>query len=326
MRALSARRAAASVCRIEGRGRRPGRARIEPAADFPDRDLVTCSAAQGLLPRGARAAARLRRASRGSGLGTRQPVRLPRRADPARPLRLDERPSARARGTRRRRWRSLARALRGQREGRAWSRADHGPGRGTPSRTPLASHRSSAARRPARARRRERLLPSAASPAAPSRRAARARARAPARPAALGAAPSDRRDEITWWCRPGAQPVCHRRLGGSSFTDEARRTSGARTGAARCAARGASSRSSCAPTGGSPARPRCRGPVPGSSASAAPSSLRPRPRDLELALRTTRHKGGSWNRARAARYLGWDPDTLDARLEGRAFEEPFREG
>ncbi|NOT31646.1 MAG: hypothetical protein HOP15_14460 [Planctomycetes bacterium] len=43
-------------------------------------------------------------------------------------------------------------------------------------------------------------------------------------------------------------------------------------------------------------------------------SLRPRPLDLELALATTRHDVGSENRARAARYLGWDPGTLENRL------------
>ncbi len=44
------------------------------------------------------------------------------------------------------------------------------------------------------------------------------------------------------------------------------------------------------------------------------SSLRPSALDLELALATTRHRVGSENRTRAARYLGWDPDTLRARL------------
>jgi DNA-binding NtrC family response regulator len=43
-------------------------------------------------------------------------------------------------------------------------------------------------------------------------------------------------------------------------------------------------------------------------------SLRPRRLDLEFALATTRHKNGAFNHARAARYLGWDPDTLAARL------------
>ncbi|MSR60838.1 MAG: hypothetical protein EXS08_00130 [Planctomycetes bacterium] len=43
-------------------------------------------------------------------------------------------------------------------------------------------------------------------------------------------------------------------------------------------------------------------------------SRRPNALDLELALATTRHQNGSWNRARAARYLGWDAATLEARL------------
>jgi hypothetical protein len=38
------------------------------------------------------------------------------------------------------------------------------------------------------------------------------------------------------------------------------------------------------------------------------------PLDLELALASTRHRIGSENRARAARYLGWDPATLESRL------------
>jgi DNA-binding NtrC family response regulator len=43
-------------------------------------------------------------------------------------------------------------------------------------------------------------------------------------------------------------------------------------------------------------------------------SRRPRPEDLAAALETTAHKNGSWNKTRAALYLGWDPDTLVARL------------
>lgn len=50
------------------------------------------------------------------------------------------------------------------------------------------------------------------------------------------------------------------------------------------------------------------------------ASRRPRTLDLELALRATRHRSGAWNRARAARYLGWDPDTLAARLAERGHE------
>jgi len=41
---------------------------------------------------------------------------------------------------------------------------------------------------------------------------------------------------------------------------------------------------------------------------------RARPLDLELALESTRHRNGAANPARAARYLGWDPDTLRRRL------------
>lgn len=49
-------------------------------------------------------------------------------------------------------------------------------------------------------------------------------------------------------------------------------------------------------------------------------SLRPRALDLELALETTRHRSGAENRARAARYLGWHPATLAARLRGGVSE------
>ena len=44
-------------------------------------------------------------------------------------------------------------------------------------------------------------------------------------------------------------------------------------------------------------------------------SRHPDRRDLAAALRTTRTGRGSWNKTRAATYLGWDPDTLVARLE-----------
>ncbi len=50
-------------------------------------------------------------------------------------------------------------------------------------------------------------------------------------------------------------------------------------------------------------------------------SRRPRALDVELALRTTRHANGSWNRARAARYLGWDPDTLGSRMRALGLEQ-----
>jgi DNA-binding NtrC family response regulator len=45
-------------------------------------------------------------------------------------------------------------------------------------------------------------------------------------------------------------------------------------------------------------------------------SRRPKPADLLAALRTTRHACGSLNKTRAALYLGWDPDTLVARMQG----------
>lgn len=43
-------------------------------------------------------------------------------------------------------------------------------------------------------------------------------------------------------------------------------------------------------------------------------SRRPRLEDLRSALRITRHASGSINKTRAALYLGWDPDTVAARL------------
>ena len=43
-------------------------------------------------------------------------------------------------------------------------------------------------------------------------------------------------------------------------------------------------------------------------------SRRPRRSDLEAALETTALSNGRWNKTRAARYLGWDPDTLALRL------------
>jgi DNA-binding NtrC family response regulator len=44
-------------------------------------------------------------------------------------------------------------------------------------------------------------------------------------------------------------------------------------------------------------------------------SRHPRRRDLLAALITTATRAGRANKARAARYLGWDPDTLVARME-----------
>lgn len=43
-------------------------------------------------------------------------------------------------------------------------------------------------------------------------------------------------------------------------------------------------------------------------------SHRSRGADIEMALASTRHRNGSENHARAARYLGWDPATLQKRL------------
>lgn len=43
-------------------------------------------------------------------------------------------------------------------------------------------------------------------------------------------------------------------------------------------------------------------------------SRHPERSDLVAALRTTRKSGGRWNKTRAALYLGWDPDTLVARM------------
>ena len=43
-------------------------------------------------------------------------------------------------------------------------------------------------------------------------------------------------------------------------------------------------------------------------------SRRPRREDVEGALRLTRCGTGAWNKTRAAAYLGWDPDTLVARM------------
>jgi DNA-binding NtrC family response regulator len=46
-------------------------------------------------------------------------------------------------------------------------------------------------------------------------------------------------------------------------------------------------------------------------------SRRPRSADLLAALETTARANGAWNKTRAALYLGWDPDTLAARLRER---------
>ena len=43
-------------------------------------------------------------------------------------------------------------------------------------------------------------------------------------------------------------------------------------------------------------------------------SRAPRERDVVEALLATRHKNGAPNKTRASAYLGWDPDTLVARM------------
>jgi DNA-binding NtrC family response regulator len=50
-------------------------------------------------------------------------------------------------------------------------------------------------------------------------------------------------------------------------------------------------------------------------------SRHPNPRDLAAALRTTRTSGGRMNKTRAALYLGWDPDTLVARMQSEGIDE-----
>ncbi len=50
-------------------------------------------------------------------------------------------------------------------------------------------------------------------------------------------------------------------------------------------------------------------------------SRHPHPRDLIAALRTTRTSGGRANKTRAALYLGWDPDTLVARMQSEKIQE-----
>ena len=60
------------------------------------------------------------------------------------------------------------------------------------------------------------------------------------------------------------------------------------------------------------------------------ASRHPRRADLEAALATTRTQGGRANKTRAAVYLGWDPDTLVARLReaglGSELTEPDAPG
>jgi hypothetical protein len=54
-------------------------------------------------------------------------------------------------------------------------------------------------------------------------------------------------------------------------------------------------------------------------------SRHPRRIDLEAALATTRTSGGRANKTRAALYLGWDPDTLVARLREASLEAELAE-
>ncbi|MBL8858217.1 MAG: sigma 54-interacting transcriptional regulator [Planctomycetes bacterium] len=55
-------------------------------------------------------------------------------------------------------------------------------------------------------------------------------------------------------------------------------------------------------------------------------SRHPRRRDLISALRTTRTAGGRANKTRAALYLGWDPDTLVARMQSEGLGEDLLQG
>jgi hypothetical protein len=47
--------------------------------------------------------------------------------------------------------------------------------------------------------------------------------------------------------------------------------------------------------------------------------------DLLAALRVTRKPGGRLNKTRAALYLGWDPDTLVARMQDAGIGEDIAE-
>jgi hypothetical protein len=58
----------------------------------------------------------------------------------------------------------------------------------------------------------------------------------------------------------------------------------------------------------------------GLQAGARPNSRRARTDDLLAALAATRTAGGRVNKTRAAQYLGWDPDTLVARLQERGID------
>ena len=59
----------------------------------------------------------------------------------------------------------------------------------------------------------------------------------------------------------------------------------------------------------------------------------PLPCDLAGAMHSARAVSGKWNKSRAARLLGWDPDTLTARLRDRGWieqeipgDDPWSEG
>jgi len=50
------------------------------------------------------------------------------------------------------------------------------------------------------------------------------------------------------------------------------------------------------------------------------------PLTLAAALQSTRTRSGRWNKRRAAHLLGWDPDTLVARIREFGFDEPAADG
>jgi len=54
-------------------------------------------------------------------------------------------------------------------------------------------------------------------------------------------------------------------------------------------------------------------------------SRHPQPGDVLAALRVTRMTGGRTNKTRAALYLGWDPDTLVARMKDCGIEDEIRD-
>ncbi|MCA9002514.1 MAG: hypothetical protein KDB61_11355 [Planctomycetes bacterium] len=50
-------------------------------------------------------------------------------------------------------------------------------------------------------------------------------------------------------------------------------------------------------------------------------SKRPWPEDVAAALHATRRKSGRWNKSRASQWLGWDPDTLVARMRDLGWQD-----